>query len=298
VTLPIKATGLHHFLSLSPAVTTIYRPEFLGSATRGRGLVRLRRVATDTAGQFSVEGTLVTSERLRLTPHDLLWIKLPQADGVLDLFARCDVNEALATGECRFRTEPQPLEAAPARALRASEGNSFDGTTYETVPMLSTPCDLYAVGVLAVRALLVNAQNSLGVALDETLSLARQIGLETVEGDAVARVRSLVASDSRWLASLGPHRLAHDEMSPEAVFTMVPEEMWWRAMAVVARMFPGQGPDSYCRDFSDVSPFAIAKVFGPPLADLEKLLVQARGLLFSDWAANAEVARVLAQVSP
>jgi hypothetical protein len=296
VALPIQATDLRHFMPVGVPATTIFRPEFLGLPARGRCLVRLRRVSADTAGQISVEGTIVTSERLKLTPQDLLWLKMAMPGLALDLFARCDAAEGLASGECRFRTEPQRFEPEAARLLRASEGNSFEGTEYETVPMLSTPCDLYALGVLAVRTLLVNPQNSLGVALDETLSLARQMGLETVEGGAADRVRSLVAADSRWLASMGPHRLSHEPTTPEAVFAAVPEELWWRAMGVVARMFPGQGPDSYCRDFSDASPFAVEKVFGAPLADLASLLRCARGLLFSDWAANREVAGVLARL--
>jgi hypothetical protein len=294
--LPLQGSGTHHYLPLGVPATTIYRPEYLALPVRGRGLVRLRRIAADASGQLSVEGTLVTSERLKLTANDLVWLKLPLPGGAVDLFARLDVGEALASGESRFRTEPQRYDEAMAKALRACEGNAFDGTTYETVPMLSTPCDLYALGVLAVRALLVNTRNGLGVALDEILSLARQMGMEEAEGDAITRVRSLLASDSRWLASLGPHQLSHEQTTPETVFSALPEQLWWETIGVVARMFPGQGPDSYCRDFADVSPFAIEKVFGQPLVDLEKLLIRSRGLLLSDWAANREVAAVLARV--
>jgi hypothetical protein len=296
--LPLKGSGMHYYLPLGAPATTIYRPEYLALPVRGRGLVRLRRVAADTSGQISVEGTLVTSERLRLTQNDLVWLRLPLPGGTLDLFARLDVGEALATGESRFRSEAQRYEDQVARTLRASEGNAFDGTQYETVPMLSTPCDLYALGVLAVRALLVNSQNGLGVALDEVLSLARQLGMEEAQGDVTARVRSLVASDPRWLSSLGPQRLSHEVVAPESVFGSLPDLLWWEAVGIVARMFPGQGPDSICRDFADVSPFAIERVFSQPLADLEKILLRSRGLLFSDWAGNQEVAAVLARVRP
>jgi hypothetical protein len=46
------------------------------------------------------------------------------------------------------------------------------------VPLLSTPCDLYSLAVLAVRALLVDQETTLAVALDEILSLARQLAAE------------------------------------------------------------------------------------------------------------------------
>jgi hypothetical protein len=296
--LPLESIGLQHYLPLGVPATTIYRPEYLALPVRGRGLARIRRVSVDTAGMAGVEGTLVTSERLRATQNDLVWLRLPLPGRVADVFARVDASEALAAGEVRFRSEPQRHDESVVRALRACEGNAFDGTPYETVPMSSTPCDLYALGVLATRALLVDGRNGLGVALDEVLSLARQLGMEEAQGGLASRVAGLVASDPRWLASLGPQRLSHEEAAPETVFAALPERLWWEAVGLVARLFPGQGPDSYCRDFADVSPFAIERVFSEPLADFEKILLRSRGLLFSDWAGSQEVAAVLARVRP
>ncbi len=296
VALPLKESGLNHFLPLAAPATTIFRPDYLGLPVRGRGMVRLRRVGADAAGQIFVEGTLVAGERLRLTASDLVWLKLPLGGGIVDLFATLDQDRGMATGESRFRTALQRMDPTVARNVRAAEGNAFDGTTFETIPMLSTPCDLYALGVLAVRALLVDAENSLGVALDETLSLARQMNLEGGEGDAITKVRALVAADSRWLAVLGPQRLSYEPLTPEQALAWVPEDLWWRTVAAIARFFPGHGADSYCRDFADFSPFAIERVFSAPLAELEELLRLSRGLIFSDWVANREVARVLARI--
>jgi len=55
------------------------------------------------------------------------------------------------------------------------------GVSYDVVPALSSLCDLYALGVLAVRTLLVDAQTSLPKALDEAMSLNREAG---AAGDA------------------------------------------------------------------------------------------------------------------
>lgn len=296
VALPLKESGLHHFLPLDAPATTIFRPDYIGLPTRGRGRVRVRRAGTDAAGQVFVEGTLITTESLRLTASDLIWLKLPLGNTVVDLYAHVDQEAGMAIGESRFRSGPQRMNPGLGQQLRAAEGNTFDGTTFETIPTLATPCDLYALGVLAVRALLVNSDNRLGAALDETLSLGRQMGLEKIDGGAVAKVRHIAASDSRWLATLGPHRLSAESLSPEEALKWIPEELWWRTVATVARFFPGQGSDSYCRDFADFSPFAIEKVFAAPLADLADLLRLSRGLLFSDWVANREVASVLARL--
>ena len=297
VALPIKGIGVRHFLPLEMPKASIYRPESIGLPTRGSGEVSIRRTFTDTANLTTVELTLRTPENLRLTAHDLVWIKLPLSIGLTDLFANLD-EEGLAQGDLRFRTVAQDLPRPLARALRDAEGNRFTGTAFETIPMLSTPADLYALGVLAVRILLVNSKNSLGIALDDTRSLGHQLGLGQAGAKSLGeRVQELAGEDSRWTASLGAHRLSQQPISPEEAFAYVPEELWWQAVATVARLFPGYGPDSYCRDFGDVSNFSLEKVFDAPLADLDNLLIRSRGLLFSDWIANREVAAVIARVS-
>lgn len=295
--LPIKATGERYFLPLEAPSTSIYRPESVGLPARGRGTVRLRRIVTDSADITSIEGTLVSAEKLGLSPHDLLWIKLPLSAGIVDLFARVDTSEGLARGEGRFRTVPHRMDSAIVAALRAAEGNTFNSTEYESIPMLSTPCDLYALGVLAVRALLVNADNSLGVALDETLSLARELSQMPVEqGRFGAATLQLARQDPRWVQTLGPQRLSYEKITPEAAFTHLPEDLWWETVAMIARLFPGNGTVGYCRDFSDVSSSAIEKVFDRPAADLDAILIRARGLLFSDWNANREIAAVIDRI--
>jgi hypothetical protein len=186
-----------------------------------------------------------------------------------------------------------------AEALQQAEGNVFDGTTYETVPLLSTPCDLYALGVLAVQALLVNRQNTLGIALDEIQSMARQLGNAPGAGDEYIgdRIAALAAEDSRWLSSLGPQRLWHENISPEQALAAVPEALWWRVVGTIAKFFPDHGADAYCKNFGDFSPFALEQVFSRPVEELTNLVAESRGLLFCDWIANQEVTEVLAKMN-
>lgn len=294
IALPIEASGERHFLPLEAPAMTIYRPDTVGLPTRGRCTLRLRRVTTDSGELTRIEATFITSERLQITPHTLLWIKLPLAVGATDLYGHIDTKEGLAHGEGRFRTVPQRMEVDTVRALREAEGNTFSGTPFESIPMLSTPCDLYALGVLAVRALLVNSEVSIGVAWDETLSLARQLGQKPAEDSRHgAQALRLSQEDSRWIDSLGAHRMSYEPMTPETAFALLPEELWWDTIATIARFFPVEGGIGYCRDFGDVSSTAIDKVFERPLADLDNLVIRARGLLFSDWAANREVTSII-----
>jgi len=289
VALPIRTASVRCFLPLEEPAASIFRPEEINLPVRGSGTVLLRRVVTE-GEQHNIELTLTTSETVRLAADEILWIKLPMPNGTVDLFARADA----AGGEGSFRTIPEKLDRALVRELHESEGQPFSATDFETVPLQSTPCDLHALGVVAVRALLVNGQNNLAVALGEVQGFLQQLGSDVAgDGELADRILSVIDADSRWDASLGAHRLSHPAITPEEAFTMLPPEIWWETVATIARFFPGQGRDSYCRDLGDVSSVAIDKVFDRPLADLGNLLIRSRSLLFSDWETNRDIAAVI-----
>jgi len=65
-------------------------------------------------------------------------------------------------------------------------GTVFPRSPYEIWPLLSSPCDLFSLGVVAVRVLLANASTNLPVILDETLSLARLFGKQPATEDGLA----------------------------------------------------------------------------------------------------------------
>jgi hypothetical protein len=142
--------------------------------------------------------------------------------------------------------------------------------------------------------LLVNSTNTLPVALDESLSLAREIALQP-EKDAPLqdRVRTLLGTDSRWAESLGPHYLLNDEMSADDARKLIPEELWVHFLAVLIRCFPGIGPDSCHEDFGAVSPFALENAFDEPLEEIHAIRLKAKSLVLNDWAKNDEVGQIL-----
>src|SRR4029079_3463764 len=177
---------------------------------------------------------------------------LPLPSGRVDLYGHLYTTDGLAQGEARFRTVPQRLPQDTVKALQSAEGVSFPRSPFEVVPLLSTPCDLYALGVLAVRTFLVNPQNTLPVALDELLSLARQAATEyKADSPLATRIAAIMNSDPRFAKSLAPHRLVKEAIQPAAAFELLPQEMWYHTLATMIRLFPGVGPDSYCKDFGD-----------------------------------------------
>jgi hypothetical protein len=276
----------------------MYQPEGRDYPLQGAGTVRIRKILPLEHEGIVIEGTLVPPEPQPVSPRDLLWIRLPLSVSRLDLYGHAYAAEGLAKGEIRFRTLPQKLSDSTVAALRSAEGVPFANCAFEVVPLLSSPCDLYALGVLAVRTLLVNDQTSLAIALDEILSLARQVGLDTRSDSPISlpsRIRSLFEKDPRWLASLGPHRLMHREIAPESAIQLLPSELWMETLANIVRLFPGAGPDSQCRDLGDAHAQALEAIFTPSLITWENLLARSRSLIVIDLNFNGEIRAAIDQ---
>jgi hypothetical protein len=288
--LPVASSDFRYFICARSEGTSIYLPEGLSAASKGSGSVRIRKLLPPDQGRLTLEGTLVMQDKLNVSPHDLLWIRLPLPSGRLDLYGHLYTTEGLAQGEARFRTLPQQMPDSAAAALRSAEGVSFARSPFEVVPLLSSPCDLYALGVLAVRAFLVDDEATLAVSLDEVLSLARQVASEhKPDAPLGQRVRGIFERDARYTNSLGCHRLVREKIEPAAAAQLLPANLWHDTLGAILRFFPGMGPDSICKDFGDAPSLALETVFNQPLEELEKLLVRSRSLILIDWNANREI---------
>ncbi len=299
VALPIKTADTRYFRALEQPNASVYRPAHIGRPIRGNGSVRIRRVFADTGDRVCIEGTLVTHDRVGHSASDILWLRLPLPQGAVDLFCNLDTAEGLAAGEARFRTIPQDLPLEINEALRSTEGAVFPDTPFETIPLLSTPADLYSLGVLGALVFLVNSGNTLAVAADDLIGFARKLGQEhRADETLAARALRVAKADPRILAALGPQRLAYDAITADEANAWIPPYLWWQVLGTIARYFPGAGPDSYCKDFGDASPFNLEKAFDAPLRDLDNLLLRTRSLIISDWRHNREVSRVIRRVAP
>jgi hypothetical protein len=149
---------------------------------------------------------------------------------------------------------------------------------------------MYAVAVLAIRILLVDHENTLAIALDEMLSLARELATEyDPEVPIGDRLRAIVERDRRWIVSLGPQRLVKDAGTREAAARIMPAELWWETIGVIVRLFPGMGADSFCRDLGDAPSLALDRIFDDAIAKIELLLLRSRSLVVADWSQNLEI---------
>ncbi|MBX3365409.1 MAG: hypothetical protein KF866_11695 [Phycisphaeraceae bacterium] len=292
--LPIESSDARYFISPDPRAGGVYRPDFGHAAWKGRAAVRFRKVTAGPTGGLTVEGTFSVLDRIAPARNDLVAVSLNLGGERVELYARLESEKALAAGEWRLRSIEQRFSAQAEQSLRASEGVQLSELPFEVIPLITSPCDLYALGVLGVRTLLVNKSTTLAVAIDEVLSLARQVAESHSPDTPLAdRIGAITATDPRWLNSLGPHRLVHDDMTPAEAMNLVPPELWREVLALLVSMFPGIGPDSCCRDFGDARPGGLHAVYEECLTSLRLLLVRTRSLMLIDWSYNREISGLI-----
>jgi hypothetical protein len=295
---PIRVPGAdaEHFVAARRGVS-IYQPDSAGRAVEGRAVLRLRKVTADRGpGVAVVTGTFSTQERINPKASDLTWIRVHLGSRPIDLYARLDRPDGLASGEWRLTTIPQRFGETGVAALQQAEGVPISDAPFQTLPLLSTPCDLYSLGILGIRTLLVGEDHGLPEAVDQLMSLA-QVAVEEsgAEGEPgmPARIRHVLGREPGWLAALGPQRLAGGIASQELALDCVPLEVWSDTLASLMRMIAGLTADSACRDLGDAPAAGMHTVFDVAAADLDRLVSRTRSLVVIDWQQNREVHSVI-----
>jgi hypothetical protein len=289
--LKIKSTEQRYFIRLGRIEPSPFLPEGLGAHSFGIGSVRLRNVLTEAEGVV-LEGTLVAEDYLGVDARDLLWFKLPIGEERLELYAHVYSSEAVGPKEARFRTVPAKLPEPVLATLKRTA--AFAKSPYEIWPLLSSPCDLHSLGIIAIRALLANGQSNLPVIVDDVLGLARRLGKEPVEeGNFIPKFRALLEAEPKLIDLVRPPSLLDSGQSSSQAWDDPHNSLWLETVALVLRLFPGTGSHSYCQNFGDVSPLALETVFDRPVHDLETLLLRLRSILVPTLSDNAEIAAIL-----
>lgn len=295
VKLSVSGSETEYFMRPPKAGASVYFPDSAGRAIQGTASIRIRSVEstakTGTGGASIVTCTFSTQERIRPSPSDLVWVRLQIGAERVDLYGRIEAAQGLAPGEWRYRTVAQQFGDS-GRALKGAEGVAIADAPFQVIPLLSTPCDLYALAVLGARTLLVGNGNTLAETLDGLTSLAKHTMNESAD-DLGAKILGVLAADKRWIDALGPARLAESVGSPGEALDQIPLELWAEVLATLIRMVPGSCPDAACIDFGDAPEAGPGAVFDRAIADLKDLVQRTRSLIVIDWRYNREVHSVI-----
>ncbi len=293
--LKIKSTEQRYFLRLGASEPSPFLPPLMGAHSLGIGSVRLRSVTEESSGTV-LDGTLLADDYLGLNAQDLLWFRLPLGEERLEFYAHVYKQESLGPKEVRFRTVPSQLTASIIARLKQSAGTVYPRSPYEVWPLLSSPCDLYSLAIMAVRILLANSSSELPVIVDEFLSLSYSLGsIIKQDDDGFEQFQAYVANDERLTSFLSAARLVDGESRHGDLKNPVHLQLWFETMYFILRLVPGAGEHSFCSNFGNVSPFALETIFDAPAQELESLLRRLRSCLLPSVVANEEIAFAVAQ---
>lgn len=268
--------------------TSLYLPPGGGAEIHDTGSVRLRRVQSAAGGCLDVEGTLSWARPFRVGPRDLLILRLPVAGEEIELYAHVQ-QEGLAAGEVQFTAKQQLIGEGPRAELLRQTAVAFPPSPFHFVPQLSTPCDLYSLGVLAARVLLARDAQGLPIAFDELMGLIHQVNSSERQDRALpARIAEVFGQKADWLRRLGPQRLSGEELEPAWAISSTTADLWFEVLAAVVRLFPG-APESPAKDLGDAPPQALERVFERAVMDFERLIEKTRSLIVIDWTYHREI---------
>lgn len=296
VQLDIPEVNDRYFVRKGDSGASVYWPEVTQKMISGSGTLRIRQV-TGEDGVTRVEGTFAAPDIVKVSETDLLWMRLDAGGQSLDLYGHPRAQEALARGEVRFRSLDHQFCDESVSALKQQEGVPREGVFFRFMPVLSSPCDLYSLGVIAVQSLLVDKQNSLPIALDEVFALAHEVEARHAEDyPLVDRIRAIWQEEERWEEALGAHRLGWEDVGESVAAAAVPREVWWRILAAIVRMFPGSCPESVCEDYTDAPAEGLYRVFDSSLEEWRDLVGMTRSLVVNDRELNSQVQHVIGRL--
>jgi hypothetical protein len=278
-----------------------YRPQRRSASALVRADVRIESVGRrgedrpEDTGRVVIAGALATESELALRREDVLAFSLPLPEGALVVHAALDPSGA-EPGRRRFRSFPVAAPPSLLREGRDLSGVVFRDTEIRLIPTFAAPFDLYALAVIAVRALLVNSSAPIGPALESVLTLARRAAASHATDEPLeATIAALCEADPDLGAALGRERLIEADLapSPGEAELAIPQPLWCGVLATVVRMFPALGPFSICASLGDAPRHRPERIFDVPVADLRRLSEQARSLVVARQQENHELRSVI-----
>jgi hypothetical protein len=279
------------FLLVGEPPASIYRHPDITAPRFVRGNVRLSqlRAVGSQKDHLESEGTLILTESLpRAT--DTVLIQCPFAAHAIS--ANISALEP-SRGEILFRTARwRPAPGIAASLASGGQAPPPVDCDCALVPRLSSPADLYALGVTALEILCGGSGQGLPMIVDEALRVAQRLGQEKVPLDAIPDTLAAWQRrepDANWTAVLSPRHLASPPPDADTAARMVPAMAWHSALSWTLRLLTGSCSQAYFQSAGEGSPQSPQLAFEQPLKDLRALLHRTRALVSMEWKANLEI---------
>ena len=306
---PRPDEGLAEEIPVPPSHgTPLYQSDIIGNSSFGmvqNGAFTMTSLDEgERAGEF-ILACQISHEGIglsRLSPRDRVKVILRHVLGVgnLSFFAARDPNSEYSHGTLFLKSGPLKLADSQQKGLKQIQNKRIHKAGFALYPLFGVPCDIYSLGMLLFRTLVVNDGQAMG---DVALALeALKKGLparrpEDWEADAESEfLEKLIEHrpDGDFARVFGRAQVFHnrDDRDPERP-NAIPPSIWNEAMVLGLQMITNIDGFSICADHAD---------FGAsyPAARTELLVRRAREilreidvLLFSKTERNAEIRAAL-----
>jgi hypothetical protein len=279
------------FLLTEEPPSSIYRHPEVSAPRFVKGQLRLSQIKPvgSQKDRIEAEGTLILTEPLPRAADTLLMHCALAAQPLQGTITALEPSR----GEVVFRTA-RWRPAAEVAASLAAGGQAPPPVDCECalVPRLSTPADLYSLGVIALEVLCCGSGQGLPMVMDEALRVMQRLSQEQVSVDAMPDTLAgwqRREPDANWSAVLSPRHLSAPAQDAEAVSRMVPPAAWFSALSWALRLLTGAGSQAYFQAPGEGTVQAPHLALEAPLRDLRALVNRTRALVTLEWKANVDL---------
>jgi hypothetical protein len=263
--------------------------DFLLTAARTGQLVLDRMVRDSNDGLCRFEARLSDPHGIFPQPTADDWIALdwhedPIGLGFHSIVARLDPRVARKrSAQMPLTTEPLALDDDVAKRLERVRGATLPSVRYRVYPVFGLREDLYSLGVLFLRILVVNDRQDLSV-IEELLTHIGALDSEEVgPGDDLVSLTMSAFPETLTKEQLFFRELDRQADRPNAV----PDSLWQDAVRLALSVATAEDATD------DVSPTAYLDTVRARLQHLEQLL---RSILFDRQPAHLQVRSVIAEL--
>ena len=275
----------------------------LGSPATAELMISRVLAEKGTADRWRIEGTLLDPHGFFPPPTPRDWVQLAWPRELFGAArvatARLDPRSAPESVEMAITTEPLELDPALAQRLGRPGGFRVPGVRYKIYPALNVPDDLYSLGVLLLRMLLVNDGQTLS-ALEPLIEAVPQGMDQAVRGarrTAEEALSAMLAAEPERLAKANLFHLETDRGPGRP--SSIPEEMWTGILLFALRLV-GRGPGfgltpekGGAYGYNEANPVSH---LDEVQAEAEDHLRRLHSILFHRQATNVEVQTLIAEL--
>ncbi len=243
-----------------------------------------------------------------LSPKDHMLVTLGKhlvAEAEIEFMAHCDESKDYSGRIIYLKSLPLELDKDKVAALEKLKGIRVPNAQFRLLPTMHVPCDLFSLGMLLYRAMIVNDGQGIGevaLALDGLRQDLNSLAVvECVEGQEASFWEALLSGHRNLDAATifdRPQIFFHEHQRAPDRPNAIPKCLWHEVMALGLKLVTLNEDFSFCANHGDYDPEYPSARLEPLTRRVAEMGRKIDTALFSFTARNAEIRQALEHVAP